>query len=842
MTMIPKLPRWTGVTAGIACGMAILLGSVTVPSATLAAAAGTEPPLALSGLLQPLAQVERVSAPSPDRRALEFEDLEREAAGLPPRYALPHPVRITPATHGTWEAVDQATRVWRLRIGAPGARSLNLGFTRYHMPAGGQLFLYDAELAHTIYRFSAADNEEHGELWTPVVLADDMVIELSLPAKAISELELELTAINVGYRFFGELPDGKSGACNVDVVCPEGDDWRDDIPAVGVISTGGSTFCTGFMVNNTAQDGKPFFMTANHCGISLGNAASLVVYWNFESPVCGQHGGGSLADFQTGSFFRASYSTSDFTLVELDDDPNPDWGVTFAGWDHSSADPTSATAIHHPNTDEKSISFEYDPLTTTSYLGTTVPGNGSHLRITDWDVGTTEPGSSGSPLFDQNHRIVGQLHGGYAACGNDLSDWYGRFSVSWDGGGTPATRLSDWLDPIGSGALAVDTFNPNASGLRVTPGSGFAATGEAGGPFAPSSLDYLLENKGDASLTYQVTKTVPWLDLTNASGSIPAQGQVTVTVSLNSQAATLGNGVHEDTLIITNLTDGSGDTMRPVRLQVGVPQVVFSFPLDTDPGWTTEAAWAYGVPSGGGGQYGGPDPTSGHTGSYVYGYNLAGDYTNNMPEYHLTSAALDCSNLQAVTLKFWRWLGVEQPAYDHAYVRVSNDNVNWTTVWQNGATITDAAWGLQEYDISAVADDQATVYLRWTMGATDGSWLYCGWNIDDIEVWGLQRSSISATPDASVALARLLPNRPNPFNPLTEIRFELNAAAQARVSVYDLQGRLVRQLVDQMYPAGLHSVIWDGKDSYGRGVSSGSYLYRMEAGAVHEERKMLLVR
>ena len=139
--------------------------------------------------------------------------------------------------------------------------------------------------------------------------------------------------------------------------------------------------------------------------------------------------------------------------MELDDPINPDFNVYWAGWDHSGADATNATAIHHPNTDEKRISFEYHPTTVTSYLGTTVPGDGTHVRITDWDLGTTEPGSSGSPLFDQNHRIIGQLHGGYAACGNDDSDWYGRFYTSWTGGGSPASRLSDWLDPENSGQL-----------------------------------------------------------------------------------------------------------------------------------------------------------------------------------------------------------------------------------------------------------------------------------------------------------------------------------------------------------------------------------------------------
>ena len=120
-----------------------------------------------------------------------------------------------------------------------------------------------------------------------------------------------------------------SGACNNDVVCPEGDPWRDEIPSVAAISTGGSLFCTGFMVNNTAQDQKPYFMTAYHCGISSGNAASLVVYWNFETSTCGGTPDGSLSDFQTGSFFRSRYSPSDFALVELDSAPDPaEPGVT----------------------------------------------------------------------------------------------------------------------------------------------------------------------------------------------------------------------------------------------------------------------------------------------------------------------------------------------------------------------------------------------------------------------------------------------------------------------------------------------------------------------------------
>lgn len=167
---------------------------------------------------------------------------------------------------------------------------------------------------------------------------------------------------------------------------------------------------------------------------------------------------------------------------------------------------------------------------------------------------------------------------------------------------------------------------------------------------------------------------------------------------------------------------------------VAPPSLVYEWNMNTNPGWTVQGQWAWGVPTGGGGLYGGPDPTSGATGSSVYGYNLAGDYANNLAETHLTSTAIDCTGLTSVTLRFQRWLGVEVNTYDHAYVRVSNNGSTWTTIWSNGAEIADTAWSLQEFDISAVADNQATVYLRWTMGTTDSSWQFCGWNIDDVQI------------------------------------------------------------------------------------------------------------
>lgn len=274
--------------------------------------------------------------------------------------------------------------------------------------------------------------------------------------------------------------------------------------------------------------------------------------------------------------------------------------------------------------------------------------------------------------------------------------------------------------------------------MRVTPFSDLASEGPSGGPFAPHSKTYTVSNNADTPITVSVAANQPWVDIDHPGETIPAEGSVDVTVSINEQASGLPDGGYEATVDFVNITTGSGDTARSIALEVGVPVPIYSFPLDTDPGWLTEGLWAYGQPLGGGGSHGSPDPTAGHTGPNVYGYNLEGDYESNLPERHLTTSAIDCSGLYNVQLVFQRWLGVESPSYDHAYVRVSTDRVNWVPVWTNSGEVSDSSWSEQSYDISAVADNEPTVYLRWTMGTTDGIWNYCGWNIDDVEIWGIE--------------------------------------------------------------------------------------------------------
>ncbi len=278
------------------------------------------------------------------------------------------------------------------------------------------------------------------------------------------------------------------------------------------------------------------------------------------------------------------------------------------------------------------------------------------------------------------------------------------------------------------------------AGLKVTPDENFQSTGPVGGPFVPASKDYQFEVRAEAPIEYEVTVegTASWITLTGDTyGMLPPGEEATATVQINSAAESLDPGAYFATIQFTNLTDHVGDTTRDVVLVVGDAALAYEWTMDTDPQWTTENEWEHGQPTGGGGAYGNSDPTSGYTGNNVYGYNLSGDYPNNLPETHLTSDAIDCTDLYNVHLKFWRWLNVEQPIYDHAYVKVSNNGTDWTVVWQNEAEITDSSWNQMELDISAIASNQSTVYLRWTMGETDGGWTYSGWNIDDVELWAV---------------------------------------------------------------------------------------------------------
>ena len=237
---------------------------------------------------------------------------------------------------------------------------------------------------------------------------------------------------------------GDSGPCNVDVACPLGADWQNEKRGVVILLSGGSGFCTGSLINDTANDCRPYVLTAAHCSAGSGTAFGF----NFERQACGAGDPGApTTQMISGATVRGDDASSDFTLLEMSALPPATFGFYLNGWSRDPGPAATTWVIHHPSGDVKKISHDADPPTDGLQWGAT------HWRIGQYEEGTTEPGSSGAPLLDQNHRIVGQLHGGTASCSSLTYDEYGKVSASWGGGGTAGTRLSDWLDPLGTGAI-----------------------------------------------------------------------------------------------------------------------------------------------------------------------------------------------------------------------------------------------------------------------------------------------------------------------------------------------------------------------------------------------------
>ncbi len=394
----------------------------------------------------------------------------REFSSEAPRFAHPIEVNFNPKEHGTWESVgDQA--IWRLVIESKGAHSLNLGFAKFHLPSSAALYIYDYEGKERVRPFVSADNEEHEQLWTPLISGDKLIVEINIALADKNSLELELIYVN---HDFMDIQKSISDACHIDIKCgeadgyPDVDTYRDQIRSIGLYTLNGVSTCTGFLINNTRQDCRPYFMTANHCNLNEDNAATMVTYWNYENSYCrppgsyssAEPGNGLFTQFNSGAALRATWSDSDFTLVEMDDEIPDEANAYFCGWDISSNLPSRGVVIHHPNLEEKRISFKYSPL----YLGqwgqeATPVTNGNHLIVNSWDLGSTDDGSSGAPLFNRSGLAVGQLHGGLADCSNSEYDAFGRLFSSWTGGGLPKNRLKDWLDPDNLGSLILEGRN-----------------------------------------------------------------------------------------------------------------------------------------------------------------------------------------------------------------------------------------------------------------------------------------------------------------------------------------------------------------------------------------------
>jgi lysyl endopeptidase len=462
-------------------GIVFLLGAAT------SEARKGELPYSLAHPAKAGVDVAIVDVPGIDaaRRRVDSDRAMRAAGSKRLRSADAQPVSITPERDGRWDTLDDGSRLWRVRVRAAGATDLRLAFAHFALPRGATLYVIGAGDEYQ-GPYTATDAND-GTFHAPVVPGDIATVEVRVPAGAtLDGAALELGTVGAGFRdLFGrkqalETGPGASGACNINVACPLGAAYPDEIRAVGyyeyVAADDGEYYlCSGTLVTDVPHARRNLFLTAAHCMSVASEAQSMVVYWNYQSTQCNvlaAPAGGFLADDQHGATLRATRADVDFTLVELAGTPDTAWNLYYAGWDASGTAPGGTVGIHHPSGDVKKITAGPAPTTMDSCIVDVPSTHGTHWETGPYTQGTTEGGSSGSGLFvvsgaSSARHLIGTLSGGTAACSdtapgqpNDGFDCYGKLSVAWNGA-SASSRLRDWLDPGHTGATSADGIGQN---------------------------------------------------------------------------------------------------------------------------------------------------------------------------------------------------------------------------------------------------------------------------------------------------------------------------------------------------------------------------------------------
>lgn len=345
--------------------------------------------------------------------------------------------------------------------------SINLLFDNFWIPDGGELYIYNEDRSKvSLMNFSNNKGLQFSRRGnaSDIIYGKSIYLEYYKPKGTLTP-NLSIKYIVQGYRYIEQLYSehfNSSGDCQVNINCPEGNNWQQEKNAIAMIIVNGHRYCTGALIKSLGNNRK-LFLTADHC---LGGWANNVKYdaqsnnildywtfwWNYESPTCQNTNSISNYIHTSGAKVLANNNLTDFALLELDEDPaDKTCKIYYLGWDRQN--PTvGGVGIHHPAGDVKKIS-------TYNIIPQTVNNNNFH-RIywsqTQNGHSVTEGGSSGSPLLNNNKRIIGQLYGGnHINCVNPSQDNgdYGKFSVSWSSGNSSSRRLKDWLDPNNTNLL-----------------------------------------------------------------------------------------------------------------------------------------------------------------------------------------------------------------------------------------------------------------------------------------------------------------------------------------------------------------------------------------------------
>ena len=423
-----------------------------------------------------LRQAELVKLKSPDASLLLQEDKLSEGPGDPYRMGVSLPVNLDCAEAGSWQDIPGG-KLWILKIQAQEAMGLGLYFNKFQLPEGCTVHVFDSAVTQVLGAFTHKSNPEGSFYASGITPGSEIIIECFRPINAAMP-DIIIDEVLYVYRSAG-IPQvnstkdfGGSEPCEVNINCEEGQAWQDvKHSIVRILTKNGnvSSWCSGSLVNNTRNDYTPYILTADHCAQRYGgiyaspaDLAKWLFYFNFESDNCSNPLVRPPLFSTVGAVKMAGAgleSGSDFYLIMLSHDIPGDYLPFYNGWDRSGVAAASGVCIHHPEGDIKKISIFNTTLVSSEY-GTTP---GTHWKVT-WSPtvngnGVTEPGSSGSPLFDETGHILGCLTGGTpgSSCTRLLDpDYFGKFDYSWESNGSAdSTQLRPWLDPDNTGTLVL---------------------------------------------------------------------------------------------------------------------------------------------------------------------------------------------------------------------------------------------------------------------------------------------------------------------------------------------------------------------------------------------------
>jgi hypothetical protein len=383
--------------------------------------------------------------------SLLAEDKELEGLDVPFRFGHGFDVDYTLAD-GTW-ATEGDSRIWNMRFYSRGAYSLNFVFSEMTLSPDAELYIFSTDGSMVYGPVTKDQNIKAGTFLTGLVAGDDVAIRLIEPSTSKETSKLRISRVVHAYiNTYPELNHESVTllSCHNDVCNYPA--WANQSDAVAaVILADGTYWCSGSLLNNTNQDFRPYFLTAYHC---LDDVASWSFRFQYKSSACS-----TSSIYYNGANYRAGWDDTDFMLLELQQNILND-RIVFLGWDRSSSASSTGTAIHHPQGAEMKISFEDNTLS-----------SDNNYWIVNFDSGTLEGGSSGSPLFNTAKRVIGQAHSSTLLCPPNATAYYGRFDQSWTGGGTNSTRLSNWLNPNSSSATVLNSI-AHISGPSLVPCSG----------------------------------------------------------------------------------------------------------------------------------------------------------------------------------------------------------------------------------------------------------------------------------------------------------------------------------------------------------------------------------